>query len=351
MRVLALMFFVAAMMGSVAAAEPRYFDDRSSADALIRSLYNAINRHEYARAWDYFETQPAKSFEAYAKGFEGTENVEVVTGAFGGDGAAGSIFFNVPVAISSKDSKGQEKIFSGCYTVRQVNGGIQEPPSAPLRIFKASLKPSQESSLLGAVPEKCGDVPPQDFAETLRDTVTKMFLSDAKHDAFCSSGSQFEAGTLKPDVHEFKYKPAGGVDGDPANVATVFMFPCGSGAYNTVEFYYLNIDQQGPERVTFAEPNYDYKYADEDSAKLVSMKLAGFTSSGSLINSEFDEKANSVSSFSKWRGVGDASSNGIWVFIDGAFVLKDYEIDPTFDGEINPVSVIKDGQMILQKTP
>ena len=36
------------------AAEPAYLDDRSDAGALVRSFYNALNRHEYSRAWSYF---------------------------------------------------------------------------------------------------------------------------------------------------------------------------------------------------------------------------------------------------------------------------------------------------------
>jgi Protein of unknown function (DUF1176) len=351
MRNLVWTFATLTLTVSAAAAEPRYSDERSSAQALIRSLYNAINRHEYARAWDYFETQPASSFDAYVKGFEDTKTVEVVTGIGGSEGAAGSIFYEVPVAISAKDGKGKETFFSGCYTVRQVNGTIQDPPSRPLRISKASLKPSKETSLLGSLPEKCGDVPPPDYAETLRDNVTEMFLSDARRDLFCNTASQVEAGKLELEVHEFKYKAAGSGDKDPPSVATLFAYPCGSGAYNTVEFYYLNIDEQGPARLTFAEPRYDYKYADEESAKLTSMSLKGFTSTGALINSGFDGKTNSLTSFSKWRGLGDASSKGTWVFSDGAFVLRDYDIDPTFDEEINPISVMKDGQLLVQKTP
>jgi hypothetical protein len=351
MRFIALICAILGATFSVAHAEPRYVDDRSSAEALVRSLYNAINRHEYPRAWDYFENPPAKTFDAYVKGFEGTDHVEVYTGTVSADGAAGSTFYQVPIAISAVDAKGGEKVFAGCYTVRQVNGAIQDPPAAPLLITKASLKATTETSAMGAYPDTCGDVPPPEFSETLRDNVVNMFLADAKHDSFCSTGPQVEAGTLKPEIHEFKYKPDGGGDSDPPNVATLFMFPCGSGAYNTVEFYYLNIDQLGPERVTFAEPNYDFKYGDEESAKLTSMKLKGFTSTGSLVNSEFDPKTNTISSFSKWRGIGDASSNGTWVFDDGAFVLKDYDIDPTYNGEIDPNTVVKDGQMLPQETP
>ena len=45
-------------------------DDRSSPESLIRSLYSAINHHEYARAWSYYGDPPAKDFATYSKGFE-----------------------------------------------------------------------------------------------------------------------------------------------------------------------------------------------------------------------------------------------------------------------------------------
>ncbi|TJW71981.1 MAG: DUF1176 domain-containing protein, partial [Mesorhizobium sp.] len=52
----------------VLAAEAPYVDDRSDAEAVIRSFYSAINRQEFARAWDYFgDTRPAKDFDAFVK--------------------------------------------------------------------------------------------------------------------------------------------------------------------------------------------------------------------------------------------------------------------------------------------
>src|SRR5690606_31087041 len=114
---------------SVMAAESDYLDDRSSAEALVHSLYNAIDRREYARAWSYFgETKPAGDFDSFAKGYADTESVEVRAGDVAEEGAAGSIFFAVPVAILATDKAGGQKVFAGCYTLRQVSGQIQEPP-------------------------------------------------------------------------------------------------------------------------------------------------------------------------------------------------------------------------------
>ena len=63
------------------AQETRYIDDRSSAAAIVNSFYNAVNRKEYARAWDYFgDEKPAKDIEVFAKGYENTTQVNVATG-------------------------------------------------------------------------------------------------------------------------------------------------------------------------------------------------------------------------------------------------------------------------------
>ncbi|TIQ18702.1 MAG: DUF1176 domain-containing protein, partial [Mesorhizobium sp.] len=84
-------FFSLAVTGQpVLAADAAYVDDRSDAEAVIRSLYSAINRQEFARAWDYFgDTKPAKDFEEFVKGYDGTEKVDVKTGGVSEDGAAG----------------------------------------------------------------------------------------------------------------------------------------------------------------------------------------------------------------------------------------------------------------------
>ncbi|RUW64628.1 DUF1176 domain-containing protein, partial [Mesorhizobium sp. M2A.F.Ca.ET.067.02.1.1] len=111
-------FFSLSSIGQSAfAADAPYIDDRSSADAVIRSLYSAINRHEFARAWGYFgDTKPAKDFNAFVKGYDGTDTVDVKTGAVSDEGAAGSIYYSVPVAIQATDKKGEAKVFAGCYT-------------------------------------------------------------------------------------------------------------------------------------------------------------------------------------------------------------------------------------------
>ena len=73
--------FLSCLSGIQARAQDiPYLDDRSSAATIVKSLYNAVNRKEYVRAWEYFgEEKPAKDVEAFAKGYENTAKVEVTT--------------------------------------------------------------------------------------------------------------------------------------------------------------------------------------------------------------------------------------------------------------------------------
>ena len=59
----------AGVMPAIAQQQQKpYIDDRSSPQALVQSLYNAINRKEFARAYSYFSVPPQPSLNEYAKG-------------------------------------------------------------------------------------------------------------------------------------------------------------------------------------------------------------------------------------------------------------------------------------------
>ena len=150
-------FSLAAIRPAALAADAPYVDDRSDAAAVIRSLYSAINRQEFARAWDYFgDTKPAKDFDAFVKGYDGTEKVEVKTGGVSRTArpAASTTMFRSPSGRRTRTAS--ENVFAGCYTLRQVNASIQEPPFRPIFIDKGALKPSK-AEFEDAVPASCGD--------------------------------------------------------------------------------------------------------------------------------------------------------------------------------------------------
>lgn len=333
---------------TAAQAEDAYLDNRSSAQELVRSLYNAVNRHDFARAFDYFAYPPAKDFAAFQAGYEHTARVDVITGEVTGDGAAGSTYFSLPTIIKATDDKGAAKVFMGCYTIRQVNGPIQEPPYRPLQIDKGALKPAKLDDFNTYRLPKCdGAAADADNAlPTIADAKARFIADQNVH---CPKVQETLAGLNEPQVYKIKYAQAGAAASDPLSEVELFSFVCMMAAYNENEVFYLS-DSSGKELrlLSFAAPHLDLKYEDEESKKLKSIKIDGFTASIDLTNAEYDEKTNSISSFSKWRGIGDASSNGTWGFNDGQFVLKTYDVDPTYDEEQNSISVFADGQVVLK---
>ena len=322
-------------------AEDDYLDNRSDAGALVRSLYNAVNRKEYARAWDYYGDQkPAASYQKFVDGYAGTERVEVATGAVSEDGAAGSIFYQVPVAIRATDNNGSSKIFAGCYTARLAQPAIQEPPFKPMQIEKGALKPaSDDGPLTDAVPESCGNAPPVK-ADATRDGIVTAFKA-AYGDICRTLMPDAEPGAADPEVHTLKFRYSYDTGSDPEREAKLYKFNCGWGAYNSNEVYYFANESGEFHQLQFATPDLDVRYDDPpEGTKLKSMAIVGYKAADQLVNSEFDENDKSVTSFSKWRGLGDAFSGGKWIFRDGDFTLVQYEADPTYDGETNPQTLL-----------
>ena len=322
---------------SAGAAEPAYLDDRTDAASLVRSLYNAINRHEYARAWDYFgDEKPAADFAAFAQGYEATAEVEVRTGSLASEGAAGSTFVHVPVAILSVGTDGSEKVYAGCYTARFVNPQIQEPPFNPLHIEMGSLQPV-DTAFEDSVPAQCPDAPAPDASDAL--------LLQAKA-AFAATHGDCEPERAPEGEEEpvsyaipFRYKADG--DEQPMREARLFRFFCSMGAYNITHVYYLHNELDGLRELHFATPDVDVRYVDDNPEGAVdSVNIIGYLAADRLVNSAFDEATLSIASHSLWRGVGDASSSGLWIFRDGQFTLVKYEVDASYDGEINPQTVL-----------
>ena len=343
-RFLAAVFLV--MFTNLGLAEDRYSDDRSTAADLVHSLYNAVNLREYARAYDYFSVPPSKDYASYEKGFADTARVDVITGDVFSDGAAGSIYYSVPTAIKATDSKGNAKYFAGCYTVRAVNGAIQEPPFRPLHIEKGALKPAKADDYSSSFLPKCGEGEPADpVADASVEKAKAMFV--AGQQGLCDKVEDTRGGANEPDVSIFKYKDKGATSEDPERVVTLFAFSCSLFAYNESAVFYVHDTVLGMHLLSLAEPNLviTHPKGDDEGRVLESMKVVGFTSTTELINSEVDEKSQTITSFNKWRGIGDASSNGTWQFDHGDFILMSFQADPTYNDEIDPIDVIVDGKV------
>lgn len=75
-------------------------------------------------------------------------------------------------------------------------------------------------------------------------------------------------------------------------------------------------------QLQFAEPEMDIRYVNNDSeGKVRSMHVIGFQTTGWAVNSNYDKDAHTITTLNKWRGVGDASSSGTYLFRNGDFSL------------------------------
>lgn len=321
---------------AVAQADAVYIDDRSDPAALIRSLYSAINRHEYARAWDYFgETKPAADFESFAKGYEGTVSVDVETGGVLEEGAAGSIYYTLPVAIRAEQKDGSHKVFAGCYTLRQLSAQTQEPPFRPLHIERGALEPST-SDFGKALPSSCSDGQMVPERDTLLEKARTVFAANYgdRCDASLAPGEE----ATEPSAYTIRYSTK---TDDTEKEARLFRFMCMRGAYNETFAFFLSDEEGGLRQLQFSEPDLDIHYANNDpDGELEAVNVIGYTVSDELVNADYDEASHMIVSHAKWRGVGDASSSGTWLFRNGTFSLVQYDVDASYDGEINPQSVL-----------
>jgi hypothetical protein len=119
-----------------------YIDDRSDPEALIRSLFNAINRHEYLRAYSYWKDDAdVGSFADFEAGYAETATVALETGEVAGDAGAGQFNYLVPVTLNVTTTGGEAQTFVGCYHLHLSNPGVQaEPPFIPLGIRAADVQ-------------------------------------------------------------------------------------------------------------------------------------------------------------------------------------------------------------------
>ncbi|WP_176084416.1 DUF1176 domain-containing protein [Martelella sp. HB161492] len=137
-------------------------------------------------------------------------------------------------------------------------------------------------------------------------------------------------------------------DGTPLQRhGTLFAIPCSLGAYNLGYAYvFAPEDDFLPMAiVSFATPDFVLEYADDTDTTLSrDPVVTGFASEMLLVNPRFDPETNTITSFSKWRGLGDAWDSGEWTIDRGRFVLKRYVIDPIYEANLEAPQTIESQQ-------
>ena len=118
----------------VVMTQPFYENRAGSATEFLMSYYNAVNRGEYERAYNYWENHDGGAngsptdVASFSSGFANTASVAVTFGTPNVDAAAGSICASVPAVIIATNKDGSVNTFSGCYVTRHTNAGIDPIP-------------------------------------------------------------------------------------------------------------------------------------------------------------------------------------------------------------------------------
>ncbi len=112
-----------------------YVDDRSTPAALVVSFANAINRHEYLRAYSYWQNPKAYfgTIDDFTASYENTASVSVTLGNVSSEGAAGSVYYTIPAVLTQMLNNNSQKREANCYILRfpqPANYGA--PPITPM---------------------------------------------------------------------------------------------------------------------------------------------------------------------------------------------------------------------------
>lgn len=122
------------------AAEPA----AAEAAAVVRSYYGAIDAGQYPRAyrlWSDGGSASGQTADQFAGGFSDTAKVTVSTGAPGRvEGAAGSRYVRIPVAIEAVHDDGTIRHYDGTYTLRRSVADGATVEQRQWRISDADLR-------------------------------------------------------------------------------------------------------------------------------------------------------------------------------------------------------------------
>lgn len=215
-------------------ASGNYIDDRSNPSQVIVSFYNAINRREYLRAYNYW-SDPATSlgpFSTYANGYQETASVDLVFGQIKGDPGMSQIYFTIPVILKATATNGTHTNYAACYVVHEASPDVfGAPPIQPMSIDRGSAKISDLQAIDGSIlAAACNGFPEGTALEAASGSslnVDKNNFLDNRSGPIETVSSLLNALNLKQYVRAYSYFQ------DPAT------FP---GPYDTYATGYANTD-------------------------------------------------------------------------------------------------------------
>jgi len=115
--------------------------------AMVHDYYAAISGHDYAHAWALWSDSgraSGQSPQQFADGFADTIRVAVHVDPPGRvEGAAGSRYIEIPVAIDATQRDGSVRKYSGAYTLRRAMADGTTADQRTWRIASARLREVQ----------------------------------------------------------------------------------------------------------------------------------------------------------------------------------------------------------------
>lgn len=117
-----------------------------AAAQVVERYYAALNARDYQTAWSQWgEGGPrGQPLDRFSAGFSHTRSTRVTIGTLPpGEGAAGSIYQTVPVAVEAVLDSGRRQRFTGSYVMRRVNDvDGATPAQRRWHIDSATLRPA-----------------------------------------------------------------------------------------------------------------------------------------------------------------------------------------------------------------
>jgi hypothetical protein len=128
------------------------YENLTSPVDLLASYYNAVNRQEYERAYSYWQ-EPPNDYDSFAAGYADTAGVQlIVQPPTRIEGAAGSVYVEIPTVLIAQHNDGSTHTFAGCIVTRKSN---LHPPDIPeedvWHLYQALISEVANSSSIPAL--------------------------------------------------------------------------------------------------------------------------------------------------------------------------------------------------------
>lgn len=132
--------------------QPPAYNNVDSPIDILASFYDAINRQDYQRAYDYWQNPPS-SYADFVSGYANTSSVQLIVEPPASIGAAaGSSYASIKTVLVAQQQDGSIQLFAGCYVARKSN---LQPPDIPApdvwHLYSATIAPATDIAAIPAL--------------------------------------------------------------------------------------------------------------------------------------------------------------------------------------------------------